>query len=110
MLAACEPGELKEGLAPNDNEIMAVAVTPEPVVVVGEVVVRASAVGLNGQPEPAEMDWTATGGTMVAVNDSTAQFSAAAAGSYRVRGRHGGTPAQDSTTITVAHRRRCSRR
>ena len=105
LLAACAPGELKEGLAPNDAEVVAVVVTPEKtaVVVAETIAVRASAVGLDGQPAPAEVDWTASGGTIVALNDSTARFSAGSAGTYRVRGRHRRTPNPiDSTTIIVA--------
>ena len=105
LLAACAPGELKEGLAPNDAEVVAVVVTPEKtaVVVAETTAVRASAVGLDGQPAPAEVDWTASGGTIVALNDSTARFSAGSAGTYRVRGRHRRTPNPiDSATIVVA--------
>jgi len=105
LLAACAPGELKEGLAPNDVEVVAVAVVPaKSAILTGEsVTIRASALGANGQPAPAEVNWTASGGTVVALDDSTAQFSASAAGAYRIRGRYKKNPnPADSTTITVS--------
>jgi hypothetical protein len=106
ILAACDPGQLKEGLAPDDSEVAVVEVTPEsPVVTVGQVVVvHAIALTTNGQPAPVEVDWSADGGTLAAVTDSSTQFSAALAGSYWIRGRHRrGSRPQDSTTITVTN-------
>ena len=104
LALACAPGELKEGLAPNDAEVVAVAVSPEASsILVGDtVLIHATATGLNGQREPAEIEWSASGGTVVALNDSTARFGAASAGSYRVRGRHKkNATTADSTIIVV---------
>ncbi len=101
---ACTPGEPKAGLGPDDTAAVTVAITPErPAILVGEVVlVRASARTANGQPASAEVDWTADGGTLVTLTDSTAQFSAATSGSYKVRGRGKKSPnPQDSTVIVV---------
>ncbi len=106
LITACEPGQLKEGLAPDDSEVAVVEVTPESAAVtVGQVVVvRATAQTNSGQPAPVEVDWSSDGGTLAGVTDSTAQFSAALAGSYWIRGRHRrNRHPEDSTTITVTN-------
>ncbi len=105
ILAACEPGQLKEGLAPDDGTVAVVEVTPPAAAIaVGEaVVVRASARNSNGQPAPAEVDWSADGGSLLTLTDSTARFSSTTTGSYTVRGRgRKNRNAQDSTVIVVS--------
>ena len=61
LLASCAPGDVKDGLAPNEPEAVAVAVTPaKSSIFVGEVVVvRATAQTSDGQPASAQVDWTA---------------------------------------------------
>lgn len=101
---ACAPGELREGLAPDDNAPASVSVSADrDSVFTGEVVlVRAGARTASGQPTTAEVDWSSDGGTVVPLTDSTAQFSAPAAGRYRIRGRgRRNQNLQDSTSITV---------
>ena len=101
---ACAPGDVKAGLGPNEPEAAVVVLAPtQDSIVVGQVVlIAASARTSTGQPAPAEIDWSADGGTLTTLTDSTAQFSAANAGSYTVRGRGRKAPhPKDSTIIVV---------
>ena len=103
-LLSCAPGDVKAGLGPNENDPAVIVVTPtQESVSPGEaVLLHASGLNASGQPVAVEMDWTATGGTLLTLTDSTAQFSAALAGSYTVRGRGRKPPhPTDSTTIVV---------
>ncbi len=105
LLSACAPGELKAGLGPDETVPVEVAVVADSAaIIVGETVdVHATARNASGQQTPAAIDWSASGGTLVTLTDSTARFSASAPGSYRIRGRHRSTPnPTDSTTIMVA--------
>ena len=105
IIAACAPGELKEGLGPNETDVAVVSVAPaKSTISVAEVVlVLATAKTATGQSAPAEVDWTSDGGTLVAVTDSSALFSATTSGSYTVKGRGRKNPkAQDSTVIVVS--------
>jgi len=104
FVLACTPGDPKDGLGPDETAAATVTVSSErsPILVGEAVLVRASAQTSNGHPAAAEVDWTADGGTLVALTDSTAQFSAANSGSYKIRGRGKKSPnPQDSTIIVV---------
>ena len=105
LITACEPGQLKEGLAPNESDVVQVTVLPakSTITVAETVLVSASARTATGQSAPAEVDWTSNGGTLMAVTDSSALFSATTSGSYYVRGRGRKNPKlQDSTVIVVS--------
>jgi len=58
LLAACEPGQLKEGLAPSETDVVEVSVAPaKSTISVSEaVLVKASAKTATGQSAPAEVD------------------------------------------------------
>ena len=103
-ILACAPGDVKAGLGPNEPEAAVVVLAPtQDSIVVGQVVlIAASARTSTGQPAPAEVDWSADGGTLTILTDSTAQFSAVNPGSYTVRGRGRKAPhPKDSTIIVV---------
>jgi hypothetical protein len=101
---ACAGGDLKAGLGPNDGIATVLSVTsPVSTIDAGQVVVlRASGRTAGGQTAPVSVTWSASGGSVVPVSDSVAQFSAAAAGTYLVRARGTVSPfPEDSTSITI---------
>jgi hypothetical protein len=104
VVLACAGGAAKAGLGPNEDPVTVIALTPAATpVVVGEVVlVSAQGRTPSGQVAPVSVDWTASGGSVVPLSDSEAQFSATTAGTYQVYAR--GTVAPyplDSATIAV---------
>ena len=103
-ILACAPGDVKAGLGPNEPEAAVVVLAPtQDSIVVGQVVlIAASARTSTGQPAPAEIDWSASGGNLLRLTDSTAQFSASESGSYVIYGRDRKAPdLADSTRILV---------
>ena len=104
LLAGCGASELKAGLGPNDTAPADISVTAEPAIaLVGEKVsVRARVRTAGGEPVPEPVDWSASGGALLPVADSEAQFTATAPGTYFVRASLATIPSlQDSTAITV---------
>jgi hypothetical protein len=105
IVAACAPGEVKAGLGPDPTEVTAVTVASDKSAIsVGEaVLVRATAKTAGGSTGPAQVDWTTSGGTLVAYTDSTVLFTSSTTGSYKVRGRgRKNTQLVDSTVIVVS--------
>ena len=105
VIAACAPGEVKAGLGPNETEVTAVTVVPDkPAIALGEAtLIHATAQTAAGTTEAAQVDWSTSGGTIVAYTDSTALFTATSTGSYKIHGRgKRNTNLQDSTVIVVS--------
>ena len=100
----CSGGDPKAGLGPNPETVSAITLTPVPAPVVAGEVVTLLVEGRTptGQVAPVSVAWSASGGLIVALSDSEAQFSADTAGTYEVYAQGSEAPFPlDSTTITV---------
>jgi hypothetical protein len=102
LQSSCQAGEQIAGFAPPDTVVARVLVTPQVDTTATTQTVHLTAVALNaaGDPVPAPLDWSASGGTV----DSTGHFHSAVPGLFRVRVRHRTqTQLIDSSTIVVSN-------
>lgn len=100
----CSSGGTVAGLEPQP-QVATISVIAAPASVsVGEVaLVTVRATTASGGNAPAEVEWATSGGQLVVVSDSQAQFSAAVPGSYQVTARAVADPfPTDSVHIQVA--------
>lgn len=103
-LSGCAVGEAKAGLGPNESPVTVLAVSAASGSINVGQAVRMLATGRTdaGQAAPVSVVWTSSGGTLVAVSDSEAEFSAPSVGTYRVRASELSAPFPvESTTVTV---------
>jgi len=102
--SGCASGDVKAGLGPNEDAVSALVVDAvTPTIESGQLTnVRVRGLTVSGQTVPVQVNWSSSGGSLVPVSDSEAQFSASVPGTYRIQARTLAAPSLvDSTTVVV---------
>ena len=98
LFSACAPGEVREGLGPDADDISALIVTPNSITVGTNQQIQFAAYGLtqNGDSLPVAVEWSATGGTIEATG---AYHAGATAGNFAVTAAAAGRAATATVVI-----------